>query len=66
MTELQKGYQMYDRILRPSLVQVGDGSEQQNEAQTESGLSEDDNSVSKNGELDEGDESSETKNENGK
>lgn len=66
VTELQKGYQMYDRILRPSLVQVGDGSEQQNEAQTESGLSEDDNSVSKNGELDEGDESSETKNENGK
>lgn len=28
MAELQRGYQLYDRVLRPSMVQVGDGTEE--------------------------------------
>ena len=52
MTELQKGYKMHDRILRPSLVQVGDGSEQENEAQAESDLEDTSSSVSENEETD--------------
>tara|TARA_B100001750_G_C15308368_1_gene495909 strand:- start:191 stop:784 length:594 start_codon:yes stop_codon:yes gene_type:complete len=52
VTELQKGYKMHDRILRPSLVQVGDGSEQENEAQAESDLEDTSSSVSENEETD--------------
>lgn len=52
VTELQKGYKMHDRILRPSLVQVGDGSEQEKEAQAESDLEDNSSSVSENEETD--------------
>lgn len=52
VTELQKGYKMHDRILRPSLVQVGDGSEQEKEAQAESDLEDTSSSVSENEETD--------------
>ena len=59
VTELQKGYQMHDRILRPSLVQVGDGSLQEKETQTEYAADENESNVPKNGELDGGKESGE-------
>lgn len=52
VTELQKGYKMHDRILRPSLVQVGDGSEQEKEAHEDNDLEDNSSSISQNEETD--------------